>query len=122
MTYMAEHGLPTEKLVLIPPPPSDGEAWKRAWEERDGVTLERSPKDNALNRLYYDACRRLAGEVGVDTLDFWDDLNRPKMFEDGLHLSSAGADVVFAHLFPVIDKKVPKEERLPKHKELNGMP
>ncbi len=95
--YLRERGLSTDKLVLLPPPPSDGEAWKRSKEDRLGIVLERSPKDNALNRRYYDACRRLAAKLGVDVLDFWDDLNDPKMFEDGLHFSAAGSDVVFKY-------------------------
>ena len=103
ISHLASHGLPPGKLIMIPPPPSDIDQCRRR-----GI----KSKDNALTRLFYDASRRLAEEVGAAVaLDFWDALlERPNMFADGVHFSRQGSEVVFRSLLPHVDKLVPKKK------------
>ena len=58
-----------------------------------------------MDREYYDAARRVAVELKIDTIDFWDDLDHPDMFKDGLHFSEKGNAVLFKHLWPVVEKR-----------------
>ncbi len=80
--YLSAHGLPTERLILIPPPPTN-------------MPPGNLVKTNEMTRKYYDACRELAKTVGAKTLDFWDDLNAPIMFTDQVHFSKQGSEIVF---------------------------
>lgn len=56
LTHLEQVGYEKNEIILIPPPPSDAEAWKKAWEIRDNVKLDKLPKTNEINRKYYDAC------------------------------------------------------------------
>ncbi len=97
ITYMLFHGLTSPKqLVIIPPPPSDALAWKARYEENNGgVNLARPPKTNEINRKYYDACVELAKNRGIDVVEHWDDLLDKDNFNDGLHFSKKGSEVLF---------------------------
>ncbi len=96
LSAVVSRGIPASRLIVLPPPPSDPEAWRLFLEAKERTAVPRSPKSAALSRRYYDVCRAVAAEAGVGAvLDFWDDLNKPEMFVDGLHFSEKGSEVVF---------------------------
>ena len=59
LTHLEQAGYEKNEIILIPPPPSDAEAWKKVCEVRDNVKLDKWPKTNEINRKYYDACVRM---------------------------------------------------------------
>lgn len=93
--HMEAAGLAAERTLVLPPPPSDPPAWRRAVEARDGAALPGPPKTNRINRAYYDAALEVAAAAGSPAAAFWDDLDDPGMFSDGLHFSAAGGGAVF---------------------------
>ena len=97
--------LDEQKIILIPPPPSDREAWLKHLRQTHGNSMPRPPKDKSVDREYYDAARGVAAELKVDTVDIWDDLDHPDMFRDGLHFSERGNAVLFERLWPLIEKR-----------------
>ena len=96
-------GLPTSKLVLIPTPPNDPAPWKAFLEARDGTTMPAPPKNNELNRKYYEAGLELAKEFNLSTIELWDALSGPENFCDGLHFSAVGSEALFKLLLPKIE-------------------
>lgn len=98
-------GLPASKLVLIPTPPNDPAPWKAFLEARDGIALSAPPKNNELNRKYYEAGLEIAKEFNLDAVELWDALDGAENFCDGLHFSAAGSEALFKLLLPKIEAK-----------------
>ena len=57
--------LDEQKIILIPPPPSDPEAWLKHLRQTHGNSMPRPPKDKSVDREYYDAARGVAAELGA---------------------------------------------------------
>jgi lysophospholipase L1-like esterase len=119
LSSLFERGVARDKVIVVPPPPNDPEAWKKALELKRNETLTAPPKNNEVNRLYYDAARAYAAEIGCETVETWDALNHPDMFSDGLHFSAKGSDALFQLLWPAIEKRTSAlEKRFPDWKDL----
>uniref|UniRef100_A0A673V0I3 Isoamyl acetate-hydrolyzing esterase 1 homolog n=1 Tax=Suricata suricatta TaxID=37032 RepID=A0A673V0I3_SURSU len=104
--YLQSVDVPEHRIVLITPPPLCEAAWERE-------CLAQGCKLNRLNSVvgeYAGACLQVARECGTDVLDLWSLMQKAgpdfsAFLSDGLHLSPAGNEFLFSHLWPLIEKK-----------------
>nr|XP_022302463.1 isoamyl acetate-hydrolyzing esterase 1 homolog [Crassostrea virginica] len=100
---MMTYGIPKERIVLIPPPACDEKAWKKFCLENDKLFT----KCNLTAGKYADACLDAARECGTKSVDFYNSMMKREDWQDalcdGLHLSSAGSQLLFYLLRPVVD-------------------
>jgi len=97
LDFLEGAGISKGKLVLVPPPPCDEEAWKRFIEKRDGTQLQGPTKTKELTRKYHDTCVKTAREHGYKHVTgIWDEMENDcsAMFCDGLHFSEEGSEVL----------------------------
>ena len=63
---LTDSGYPKDRVIVIPPPPSDPETWKKEREMSENIKLDILPKTNELNRKFYDATRETAEKMGFE--------------------------------------------------------
>jgi len=92
----------SSKILLVPPPPCNEEMWRKALELKSNTKVERSPKNNATTRQYFDACLQVAEKAKCKSLTdpnhYWDSLDSKINFCDGLHFSEEGATKFFGFI------------------------
>ena len=99
VNHVCTKGIPSSKILLIPPPPCNEEMWRKTLEQKTNGVVARSPKNNEHTRLYFEACLEIAGQLNCRTLanaiEYWDLLDSAENFCDGLHFSEKGSLKVF---------------------------
>ena len=69
----------SSKILLVPPPPCNEEMWRKALELKSNTKVERSPKNNATTRQYFDACLQVAEKAKCKSLTdpnhYWNSLD-----------------------------------------------
>lgn len=119
LLYMAKRALDLSiEVVLLTPPP----VYEPVLEERNrekGKTLL-NDRLNGNTLLYVNACKEVGLQLGLPVLDNWTSLGgageeRGRFLRDGLHLSEAGNQRVFANVEELLEHKLPrlKPENLP---------
>ncbi|WVQ94350.1 hypothetical protein IAU59_001429 [Kwoniella sp. CBS 9459] len=113
---------PDTKVVLINAPPIIEDAWIEAriekWESfgKEGPKPDQN-RDFGITKQYAEACLEVGKDKGVEAVDLWTAIIKaaggegPKelapYFYDGLHLTSAGYEVLFNALSSLIVSKYP---------------
>ncbi|KAG8512413.1 Isoamyl acetate-hydrolyzing esterase 1, partial [Galemys pyrenaicus] len=126
--YLKSVEVPEYRIILITPPPLCEPAWEQECRLQ-GCKLNRL---NSVVGEYASACLQVAQDCGTDALDLWTLMQRDEVKEqsrllmgtqkwrsygalprdfssylsDGLHLSPKGNELLFSHLWPLIEKKV----------------
>lgn len=105
----------TKVVILMTPPPCDGEAWKKFSNANFGLGNEKLVRTNEASKAYGDACGRVAAELGCECLNVYELLGGgngkdiySKHLSDGLHLSGSGNTLVFEGLMTLIKEKFPE--------------
>jgi len=108
--YLKAIGVTNEKIIIVSPPPVDGETWSRV---RDIPEIERM---NTNVEEYVSAVEAIGRKLNVTTVDMYNALLKENdwqsLFNDGLHFNRKGSQRVFDTLLPVIDSKVKKHAAL----------
>lgn len=107
--YMEDNGLDRDKIIMITPTwyhkPSFDEHLKETGMPPHGKELEDA-------RKYSEAILRIAKDLGIEVVDFFDISLKQEpleaMFCDGVHYSRLGAQLLFDQLMPIIEKKLEK--------------
>jgi len=101
--YLQSLGLSERKIILVGPPPCDTIAWSKESEKR-GYPMA---KDNKVAGLYNDKCRNAASVTSSNFIDLYSAMMNNQAWQsffcDGLHLSPAGSQFLFAQLCPCVD-------------------
>jgi len=97
--FLKNKGIESSKILLVPPPPCNEEMWRKALEVKSNSTVERSPKNNATTRQYFEACLEVAKKKQCrsisDSNHYWNSLDSKVNFCDGLHFSKEGSVMFF---------------------------
>ena len=109
LNHLTSKGIDKDKIILITPPHMHQTIFK-AWsfEQNRPIIPETWEKDLIK---YVDACRSVAKEMNISLLDLYKIFmavkdNNEKLFNDGLHLSRDGGQLLYDNLLPLITERV----------------
>lgn len=101
----------THVVLLTPPPVSEAGRVQHA-KATYGIDLEGSERENEYTKRYVDACLEVGAELRLPVVNLWKAcMDTPnwatELLDDGLHLTPAGNELVYACLQRTIDAHVP---------------
>ncbi|KAH7643863.1 isoamyl acetate-hydrolyzing esterase [Dermatophagoides farinae] len=109
INFLTSIGIDKNKIILIAPPNMHQDSFKR-WsiEQNRPIIPETWEKDLVK---YVDACRSIATEMNLSLLDLYTVFmavknDNDKLFNDGLHLSRDGGQLLYDNLLPLIMERV----------------
>lgn len=103
VNYLEKMGIGKERVVILNIP----KYYAEEFAARKEVAPRRSEESAAK---YAAACLQVAEQLQVSSVDihsvFDSDPRASSLLSDGLHFSTAGSEVVFNEIWPVVEKKV----------------
>jgi len=94
--------------ILITPPPVQPERFAQL------INAAKPDRDINVTKLYAEAIVEVGQEIGVPVVDLFQEFEKipqaewDKLFSDGLHLTPAGYELLYAALIALIKTKYPK--------------
>lgn len=107
VNYLIDNGLGKEKIILITPTWYHDKSFQVYLKE---IKMPPLSKDLESAREYTDVILRIATEMDITVLDFFEISLKQEPLEeifcDGIHYSRKGARLMYQNLIPLIEKKV----------------